>query len=108
KNLVADAAEADIFMVLVGEAASRPGFVIAEQLRERLPQVKVVMNCGGGSFKSQFKKADKSGARVALIMAEDEVNNQQIGVKFLREEKEQVTLGWQSLEAEMANYFNEI
>ncbi|MBN2606062.1 MAG: histidine--tRNA ligase [Thiotrichales bacterium] len=107
KDLVADVAEADIFMVLVGEAASRPGFVIAEQLRERLPQVKVVMNCGGGSFKSQFKKADKSGARVALIMAEDEVNNQQIGVKFLREEKEQVTLDWQSLEAEMANYFNE-
>lgn len=107
KDLVADVAEADIFMVLVGDAASRPGFVIAEQLRERLPQVKVVMNCGGGSFKSQFKKADKSGARVALIMAEDEVNNQQIGVKFLREEKEQVTLDWQNLEAEMANYFNE-
>ncbi|WP_024850744.1 histidine--tRNA ligase [Hydrogenovibrio kuenenii] len=108
KNLVADVAEADIFMVLVGDAASRPGMVIAEQLRESLPDVKVVMNCGGGSFKSQFKKADKSGARIALIMAEDEVNNQQVGVKFLREERDQVTLGWQSLEAEITNYFNEL
>lgn len=106
KKLVADIAEADIFMVLVGDAALRPGMVIAEQLRESLPEVKVVMNCGGGSFKSQFKKADKSGARVALILGEDEVNNQQIGVKFLREEKDQVTLDWQLLEAEIKNYFN--
>lgn len=106
KNLVDEVAEADIYMVLVGDAASRPGMVIAEQLRERLPQVNVVMNCGGGSFKSQFKKADKSGAKIGLILGEDEVNNQQIGVKFLREEKAQMTLDWQALETEMANYFN--
>lgn len=106
KALVQSTDEADIYMVLVGETASRPGMVIAEQLRERIPDIKVVMNCGGGSFKSQFKKADKSGAKIGLILGDDEVDRQQIGVKFLREEKEQMTLDWQALENEMVNYFN--
>ncbi len=46
-------------------------------------------HCGGGSFKSQFKKADRSGARFALVLGEDELEQGVIGVKYLREEREQ-------------------
>ncbi|MDX1795096.1 MAG: histidine--tRNA ligase, partial [Hydrogenovibrio sp.] len=105
KKLVHEMPDADIYMVLVGEQAARPGFVISEQLREQLPALKIVMNCGGGSFKSQFKKADKSGARIALVMAEDEIANQQVAIKFLREDKEQVTLDWSELEPTLVKYF---
>ncbi|RUM90412.1 MAG: histidine--tRNA ligase [Thiomicrospira sp.] len=87
----------DVYMVLAGDNTKRPGLVISEQIRENLPDIKVQMNCGGGSFKSQFKKADKSGARIALVLGEDEVNQQQIAVKYLREEREQEMVHWDQL-----------
>jgi histidyl-tRNA synthetase len=51
-----------------------------------------VNNSGGGNFKKQMKKADKVGAQIALILGENELENQQVGVKFLREQKEQETV----------------
>lgn len=87
----------DIYMVLAGDSTKRPGLVISEQIRENLPDINVQMNCGGGSFKSQFKKADKSGARIALVLGEDEVSQQQIAVKYLREEREQEIVSWDQL-----------
>ena len=54
--------------------------------------MKVVLNCGGGSFKSQFKKADKSGAAVAVVLGEDELANEQVTVKVLRGEPNQQQL----------------
>ena len=80
------------YMVLVGDAAQREGLVLAEQLRDALPQLRLEVHCGGGSFKSQFKRADKSGARLALILGEEEVANGTLGIKFLREEREQQAL----------------
>jgi len=94
--------DADVFMVLVGESALRPGLAVAEQLRDQDANLKVIMNCGGGSFKSQFKKADKSGATIALVLAEDEINNQTIAIKYLREKKEQETIAWSELNAKVA------
>jgi histidyl-tRNA synthetase len=82
----------DAYLVPVGEAASSAGMLLAEQLRDALPALKLQINCGGGSFKSQFKKADRSGARVALILGDDEIADELIGVKWLREEREQVTI----------------
>jgi histidyl-tRNA synthetase len=73
----------------VGDKAEKAGFLIAEKIRNALPTLKFQMHCGGGSFKSQFKKADKSGAEFALILGENEVNNDKIGVKPLRTEKQQ-------------------
>nr|Q31I05.1 RecName: Full=Histidine--tRNA ligase; AltName: Full=Histidyl-tRNA synthetase; Short=HisRS [Hydrogenovibrio crunogenus XCL-2] len=87
----------DVYMVLAGDSTKRPGLVISEQIRENLPDIKVQMNCGGGSFKSQFKKADKSGARIALVLGEDEVNQKQIAVKYLREEREQEMVPWDQM-----------
>jgi len=76
--------------------------VLAEQLRDALPQLRLENHCGGGSFKSQFKRADKSGARVALILGEEEVANGTIGVKYLREEREQETVRQDELQAFLA------
>ena len=65
---------------------------LAERLRDALPGVGVQCHCGGGSFKSQMKKADRSGARYALLLGEDEVANGQVTVKPLREQTEQLQL----------------
>ena len=57
-----------------------------------MPDLKLQVNCGGGSFKSQFKRADRSGARVALILGEDELASGTVGLKWLRENREQEQL----------------
>jgi histidyl-tRNA synthetase len=82
-----------VYIVAAGERAASQGVVLAEQLRDRLPQLRVIANCGGGSFKSQFKKADKSGAELALIIGDQEIDNDVVNVKWLRDEqREQQTL----------------
>jgi histidyl-tRNA synthetase len=82
----------DVFVVAVGSAAAAEAILFAEELRNQSPQLSVEVNCGGGSYKSQFKRADKSGARVALILGEDELASGQVGIKPLREEAEQSSL----------------
>jgi histidyl-tRNA synthetase len=75
----------DVYVVAVGDVAQRMALVATEQVRTQQPRLRIVQNTGGGSFKSQMKKADKSGARVALIWGEDEVAAQAVTVKTLRE-----------------------
>ncbi|MCW8956188.1 MAG: histidine--tRNA ligase [Gammaproteobacteria bacterium] len=82
----------DIFLALQGELAQFQGLMLAEQLRDQLPGLKLMLNCGGGGFKSQMKKADKSGAQLALILGEDEINNQTITIKHLRKQVDQQTV----------------
>ena len=88
---------ADVYMVAAGSGTEIKAVEIAEQLRQGLPQVRVVSHCGGGNFKKQMKRADKVGASIALILGEDELNNGQITVKNLREKGEQQTVGWDEL-----------
>jgi len=57
----------------------------------------VQTNCGGGSFKSQMKKADKSAARVALLIGEDEITNQTVSIKLLREKADQQNVAMSEL-----------
>ncbi|GAA4364074.1 histidine--tRNA ligase [Kangiella marina] len=83
---------ADIYMVALGDAAEINSIQLAEKIRNELPHVRVRSNFGGGNFKKQFKRADKSGAGIALVLGEQEVQEQTIGVKFLREQKEQLQL----------------
>lgn len=82
----------DAYLTAGGEQARRASFSIAEELRTRLPNVRVSMDCMGGSLKSQLRRADRSGARLALILGEDELAAEKISVKALREDTPQVML----------------
>ena len=73
-----------IYLVLAGEQAEIPGFKLAEQLRDAWPGLAVQVNLGGGSFKTQFKRADKSGAEFALVLGDDELARGVVAVKALR------------------------
>jgi histidyl-tRNA synthetase len=85
----AAAADVDVYLALAGEAAERTGLRLAERLRDALPGLRVETNCGGGSSKSQLKRADRSGARLAVILGDDEVARGVATVKPLREAGEQ-------------------
>ena len=80
------------YLLLAGDEATSQGMALAEALRDRIGGLHLQVNCGGGSFKSQMKKADKSGARLALILGEDEIQKQQITIKDLREGEPQQTV----------------
>lgn len=97
KQLIPAHTTPDIYMVLVGDNVQRPGLVISEKIRDDLNGLNVQMNCGGGSFKSQFKKADKSGAKYAIILGEEELAQQVVAVKPLRSEDDQKSVKWSEL-----------
>jgi histidyl-tRNA synthetase len=80
------------FVMAMGDDALERAIVLAEDIRNACPEVSIVVNTAGGGFKSQFKKADKSGARFALILGEEELAQQQISIKDLRMSEEQVML----------------
>jgi histidyl-tRNA synthetase len=92
------------FLLMAGEQAQQQGFVLAEKLRNEVVGIRLMSNCGGGSFKSQMKKADKSGALVALILGDDEIANQQITIKDLRGEagQQQININ------ELSSYVSEL
>ncbi|HBO2336641.1 TPA: histidine--tRNA ligase [Pseudomonas aeruginosa] len=93
---------ADLYVCAFGEPAELAALTLAEQLRSAIPGIRLLVNAGAGSFKSQFKKADKSGARFALILGEDEVANRVVGFKPLRDEGEQQSIGWDALPEHLA------
>ena len=82
----------DVYFIMQGEQAQQQGVLLSEQIRDQWPELKLQVHCGGGSFKSQMKKADRSGALLALILGDNEVNEQTIAVKHLRERKDQQTI----------------
>jgi histidyl-tRNA synthetase len=86
--------EVDVYVVHQGEPAGRLASRVAEQLRDG--DLRVVLHCGGGSFKSQMKKADSSGARVSVVIGEDEAQANEVGVKPMQG-GEQVRVGMQNL-----------
>jgi histidyl-tRNA synthetase len=78
-----------VYLVLVGERTEIAGFKLAEQLRDDWPGLKLQINLGGGSFKTQFKRADKSGAEFAIVLGDDEVARGVVALKALRRESAQ-------------------
>jgi histidyl-tRNA synthetase len=88
KDAKIPAAAPDAYLVRQGATAERFGARVAEDLREA--GLAVVLHCGGGSFKSQMKKADASGARFAVIVGDDEAAAGVVSVKSLREDAQQV------------------
>lgn len=96
------------YFIAVGDNAIERAIKLAEFLRQLDPAWQVLVNTQGGSFKSQFKKADKSGARIALILGEDEINNNEIGFKDLREDSEQINLKQSELSSFLQHYTQNI
>ncbi|MBT4211351.1 MAG: histidine--tRNA ligase [Porticoccaceae bacterium] len=94
----------DIYLLAVGDV-SNAAAVLADNLRNDCPSLRIESHCGGGSFKSQIKKADKSGAVVALILGEQEVVSSTVGVKYLRQEHTQETVVQDSLATLLNNFF---
>jgi histidyl-tRNA synthetase len=86
----------DLYLLAVGNVEQQ-ALVLAENLRSDCPNIRLECHCGGGSFKSQIKRADKSGARIALILGEDEVASGTVGVKYLREDRPQKTVAQSEL-----------
>jgi len=85
------------YLVMVGEQALSHGLVLAEKLRDQLSGLRLLSHCGGGSFKNQLKRADRSGAAVALIVGDDELAQGQVSIKFLRQQQEQRVVAQQDV-----------
>jgi len=89
QNLPLPKVSPQIYLVLAGEQAELPGFKLAEALRDAWPDLGVQVNLGKGNFKAQFKRADKSGAELALVLGEDELARGVVAIKALRRESVQ-------------------
>ncbi|HXR53141.1 MAG TPA: histidine--tRNA ligase [Steroidobacteraceae bacterium] len=81
---------ADLYVIASGERATRTGLALVERLRDDLPVLAFEMNQGGGNFKAQFRRADRSGARLALILGDNELERGVASLKPLRQEGEQI------------------
>ena len=102
QQLVGNEGRPDVYLVLAGAAAEAAGLHLAERLRDAAPGLKVETNCGGGSFKSQLKRADRSGARYAVIVGDDEAARGVAAVKALRSEEGQREVAFDDLGAELS------
>ncbi|MGP9831497.1 histidine--tRNA ligase [Marinobacter sp. NSM] len=94
---------ADVYVTAMGDKVIAPAMVIAEELRSALPGSVVVTHCGGGSFKSQMKRADRSGARYAVILGENELASGNVGLKPLRDDEPQQDIARSELAQALAS-----
>jgi histidyl-tRNA synthetase len=86
-----------VYLVLVGEPAESLGFQLAERLRDAQPLLKLQINLGGGNFKAQFRRADKSGADYAIVLGDDEAARGTVALKALRREAAQEECAFDAL-----------
>jgi len=93
----------DAYLIAVGDGPRTQALSIAETLRDARPGLRLICHCGGGSFKSQFKKADRSGARYALVLGEDEAARGVVGIKPLRAQGEQTEVPLDQLSGFLTN-----
>ena len=96
------ASEVDVYVTAMGENCVVEAIKVAQELRQQLPTLKVMSHCGGGNFKKQMKRADKSGAQFALIIGENEIANNQVAIKPLRTNNEQQLVTRSELVAKIA------
>ncbi|MBR9728250.1 histidine--tRNA ligase [Shewanella intestini] len=102
-NLNDDVASAvDVYVTAMGDQCIVEAIKIAQELRQALPSLKVMSHCGGGNFKKQMKRADKSGAKFALIIGENELANNQVAIKPLRNNNEQLLVARETLATNIA------
>jgi len=89
--------QVDVYVAMLGDGVDIKANQLAEQWRDDVADIRIQTHCGGGNFKKQMKRADKSGATVAIILGEDEIAEQKVTVKYLRERKEQLSLAMQDV-----------
>ena len=97
-----DTSFADVYVTAMGDDAQPYAIEVSEALRNALPIIRIMMHCGGGNFKKQLKRADKTGARLALLLGSDEMQSREVGVKPLRDGQEQVTVSFDTLADKVA------
>ena len=100
-EFTADTSVADVYLASFGENSQQAALLIAEKVRDELPTLRLMTNHGGGNFKKQLARADKQGAKIALILGEDEINNSQVTLKDLRT-GEQETISQQLVASRIA------
>jgi histidyl-tRNA synthetase len=98
--------DADVYVAAVGAGTQERAFALAEELRDEIAGIRIEMNLGGGSFKAQMKRADKSKATYALLLGEKELNEGRIGIKPLRHKDEQVSVALDELAAALRDRLN--
>ena len=96
------------YLVAVGENSTESALEFAYDLRAGNSDLRLIANLNGGSFKTQFKRADRSGALIALVLGEDEIRNGQVAVKFLRSGDEQLILNRKEAGDWIRNYIESI
>ena len=96
----------DVYLVAVGAGTAERSIALAEELRDKVTGLRVEMNLGGGSFKSQMKRADKSGASWALVLGEQELSEERIGLKPLRSSDEQQSIALSEVAAVLREKLN--
>ena len=94
----------DVYLAMRGDNSSAIASRIGEGLRDTIPGLKLTLHAGAGSFKSQMRKADKSGARVVLILGESEIESGNIALKHLREDKPQLEIAQSEIAAQLVNF----
>jgi histidyl-tRNA synthetase len=93
-----------VYVVMLGEGTKAAGMALSEALRDVLPELRIVSHPGSGSFRSQFKRADRSGASLALVLGEDELAGNRVVVKRLREDLPQEEVGQEQLADWLADW----
>ena len=101
-----DDSSADVYVTALGEDAQAYAVKVSEMLRNNHPEVRVMMHCGGGNLKKQLKRADKTGAKVALILGSEEAQQQSVVAKPLRDDNEQQTVALQDIGSVLATILN--
>jgi histidyl-tRNA synthetase len=99
---------ADVYIVAAGEGTLQRAVGIAEQLRDAIAGIRVELNLGGGSFKSQMKRADNSSADYALILGERELAEGRVGLKPMRTREEQTSVGLDELASMLAGKLDKV
>jgi histidyl-tRNA synthetase len=97
---------ADVYIAAVGSGTQARAFALAEELRDTIEGLRIEVNLGGGSFKSQMKRADKSNATYALILGEQELSEERIGLKPLRSDEDQESVALKDIAATLEARLN--
>ena len=102
QNVLLPEAAPHLYFCHLGEEAGRAARKLSEQLRDAMPDLRLVLQAGSGKLKSQLNRADKSGARYALVLGEEETARREVQVKSLRNDSPQITCSWAELSDTLA------